>query len=91
MSAHWEQEERGSGLNVQLYPDPSRKILTDFRSRGRLSDLVHDVLKLIEVVEEGEDFRVETMSVDVNNGGHFKLESGVMWSLQNEEKMSIEF
>ena len=30
------------------------------------------------------------MSVDVNNGGHFKLESGVMGSLQNEENTSIE-
>ena len=92
MSAHGKQEEWRSSLNVQLDPEATWKTSTELRSgRGGLSDSIHDVLQLIEVVEEGDNLRVEPVRVDVDDGRHLKLEGGVVLALENRLSDSCSF
>ena len=82
MSAHGKQEQGRPSLNVQLDSEATWKTSSDLRSGGGLSDPIHDVLQLIEVVEEGDNLRVEPVRVDVDDGRHLKLEGGVVLALE---------
>ena len=82
MSAHRKQEQGRPSLNVQLDSETTWKTSSDLRSGRGLSYPIHDVLQLIEVVEEGDDLGVETVRVHVDDGRHLKLEGGVVLALE---------
>ena len=91
MSAHRKQEQGRPSLNVQLDSEATWKTSSDLRSSGGLSDPIHDVLQLIEVVEEGDNLRVEPVRVDVDDGRHLKLEGSVVLALENRLSDSFSF